>query len=103
MISHLDLAEPELQRRPFTRAGWVHELKYDGFRILVTHLAGEVKLLSRRGTSYHDIFPEIVAEVAQLPELAVDGELVISTRRDGRSWRHTTSLSRLWWHWFPGQ
>ena len=22
LISHLDLAEPELQRRPFTRAGW---------------------------------------------------------------------------------
>ena len=55
----------------------MHELKYDGFRILVTHLAGEVKLLSRRGTPYHDIFPEIVAEVAQLPELAVDGELVM--------------------------
>jgi len=55
----------------------VHELKYDGFRILVTHVAGEVKLLSRPGTPYHDIFPEIVADVAQLPELAVDGELVM--------------------------
>ncbi len=77
MISPTDLAEPELQRRPFYRPGWIHELKYDGFRILVTHSAGSVQLLSRRGTPYHDVFPELVAEVARFPELAIDGELVM--------------------------
>jgi bifunctional non-homologous end joining protein LigD len=83
LISHLDLAELKLQRRPFNRAGWIHELKYDGFRILVTHASGTVRLLSRRGTAYHDIFPELVADVAQLPYLAIDGELVLLDS-DGR-------------------
>lgn len=77
MIAPTDLAEPELQRRPFNRSGWIHELKYDGFRILVTHSAGDVKMLSRRGTLYHDAFPELVAEVGRLPEVAIDGELVM--------------------------
>ncbi len=77
MISPTDLAEPELQRRPFNRTGWIHELKYHGSRILVTHAAGSVQLLSRRGTRYHDVFPEPVAEVACLPALAIDGELVM--------------------------
>jgi ATP-dependent DNA ligase len=32
LISPLELAEPELQGRPFTRKGWIFELKYDGLR-----------------------------------------------------------------------
>ena len=55
-------------------------MKYDGFRILITHVAGEVKLLSRRGTPYHDRFPELVADIHRLPELAIDGELVRRSR-----------------------
>ena len=34
-------------------------------------------MLSRRGTPYHDVSPELVADVAKLPELAIDGELVM--------------------------
>jgi len=60
-------------------------LKYDGFRILIIHARGTVELLSRRGTAYQDIFPELVAEVACLPDLAIDGELVSSTQKADRS------------------
>lgn len=95
MISPLELAEPELQRRPFTRRGWIFELKYDGFRILVTHAGGDVKLLSRRGTPYHDLFPELVAEVARLPELAIDGELVVLDEKGRPQFGELVRRSRM--------
>jgi ATP-dependent DNA ligase len=45
---------------------------------LISYLdLAEPELLSRRGAPYHDVFPELVAEVARLPDLAVDGELVM--------------------------
>jgi bifunctional non-homologous end joining protein LigD len=73
VVSYLDLAEPKLERRPFTRQGWIHELKLDGFRILATHSAAGVTLPSRRGTPYHDRFPELIAEMARLALYAGTG------------------------------
>jgi bifunctional non-homologous end joining protein LigD len=83
VITPDDLAEPQLQHRPFTRDGWIHELKLDGFRLLVRHSGDTVELLSRRGTPYHDRFPELVADVSRLPDVAIDGELVMLDA-DGR-------------------
>lgn len=34
---------------PFSRAGWLFELKYDGFLVLVTKQGKQARLLSRRG------------------------------------------------------
>ena len=62
MISPLDLAELELQQRPFNLKGWVFELKYDGFRILALHSSEGVKPLSRRGTPYHHLFRSLSAK-----------------------------------------
>ena len=33
--------KPETSARPFSRPGWVFELKYDGFRVLSAGGAGE--------------------------------------------------------------
>lgn len=63
---------------PRLRPGWAAELKWDGFRALLSVQAGEVVLRSRRGTEMGPAFPEIVAGVAQLPDtIALDGELVV--------------------------
>jgi bifunctional non-homologous end joining protein LigD len=76
-ISYKDLPAPTLVRAPFTRAGWVFELKYDGFRVLAGKDGGQVTLLSRRGTNLLPNYPEVAACLRTLPDLAIDGELVV--------------------------
>src|SRR4051812_44780846 len=69
---------------PGTRAlpgGVQYEQKWDGYR-LVGFSAPRPFLQSRRGADLTDAFPEITAAVATLPDVVVDGELVIWS--DGR-------------------
>ena len=64
---------------PFTRAGWVFEPKYDGWRVLARRAAGSVTLSSRNGVDLTKSEPEIAAALASLPggDFVVDGELVV--------------------------
>src|SRR3954451_12318791 len=64
---------------PGTRAlpgGVQYEQKWDGYR-LVGFSTPRPYLQSRRGADLTDAFPEITAAVALLPDVVVDGELVI--------------------------
>ena len=65
--------------RPFSRKGWLFELKYDGFRLLVVKSRGAVRLLSRRGNELGAAYPEVVKALEALPHptLAMDGEVVV--------------------------
>jgi bifunctional non-homologous end joining protein LigD len=76
-ITHRDLARLKSVRKPFSRPGWIFELKYDGFRVLAEIAAHGVRLSSRRGTNLMPCFPEIVGHLAGLPHLILDGELVV--------------------------
>jgi bifunctional non-homologous end joining protein LigD len=58
--------------------GWIYELKYDGFRCLVTKVGQVVRLESRNGRDMSACFPELVdAGRAIAHDFVVDGELVI--------------------------
>ncbi|MDH5823962.1 DNA ligase D [Luteimonas sp. RD2P54] len=72
---------PQLARlgqAPPQGAQWVHELKWDGYRILATVAQGEVRLWSRNALEWTDKLPEIRAAVEQLrlASAALDGELI---------------------------
>jgi bifunctional non-homologous end joining protein LigD len=71
--------KPETRERPFNRAGWVFELKYDGFRLLAAGGAGEARLYYKSGHDATAIFPEIVQGIAALPwrGLLLDGEVTV--------------------------
>jgi bifunctional non-homologous end joining protein LigD len=64
---------------PFSRAGWVFEPKYDGWRVLASRRAGRVTLFSRNGLDLTAGEPAVVAALASLPDgdFVVDGELVV--------------------------
>jgi bifunctional non-homologous end joining protein LigD len=66
--------------------GWVHEVKYDGYRILARIEAGAMRLFSRNRNDWTRKFPDIARALAGLPlETAwVDGE-VVSLDAKGRS------------------
>ncbi len=77
--------KPETRERPFNHAGWVFELKYDGFRMLAAGGSGEARLFYKSGHDATRIFPELVAGLAALPfrGLLLDGEAVVLDA-DGR-------------------
>lgn len=64
---------------PFSRKGWIFELKWDGFRLLAANEDGRARLCYRRGDEATSLFPEIAAAVAALPYrgLLLDGEVVV--------------------------
>lgn len=66
--------------RPFSREGWLFELKYDGYRLLAGRSHGEARLCSRAGNDLTATFPEIARAVRGLPYegLVLDGEVVVS-------------------------
>jgi bifunctional non-homologous end joining protein LigD len=68
-----------LREDPPTGGGWVHEIKFDGYRIQARLDNGEVRLLTRKGLDWTDKFPNIATAVARLPARTalVDGEVVI--------------------------
>jgi bifunctional non-homologous end joining protein LigD len=62
-------------------AGWVHEIKLDGYRIEARLDRGEVKLLTRKALDWAGRFPRVANAVAALPARAalLDGEIISET------------------------
>ncbi len=65
---------------------WIHEIKFDGYRLQARLDNGKVKLLTRRGLDWTRKFPAIAEAIAKLPAKTalIDGELVVEDR-DGVS------------------
>src|SRR5205807_2676611 len=58
---------------PFSRPGWLYEMKYDGVRALASVRGDRVRLRGRRGRDETARFPEVAALAGAL---RVDGALV---------------------------
>jgi bifunctional non-homologous end joining protein LigD len=71
--------------------GWLHEIKFDGYRMHARIEGGEVRLLTRTGLNWTDKYPPIAEALGKLPVDAayLDGELC-GVRSDG-----TTSFSMM--------
>jgi len=80
MISHRDLMLASSPARPLDGDGWLYELQYDGIRVLAIRQGTKTRLLSQRGKDLSASFPEIVAGLDKLPNIVLDGELVILER-----------------------
>ena len=75
-----------LVSEPPTGDAWLHEMKFDGYRILARLDNGRVTLLSRNGREWTEQFPAVVRSVRDLPARAalLDGEVAVVTA-DGRT------------------
>ena len=62
-------------------SGWVHEIKYDGYRTQIRLDKGEAKLLTRKGLDWTDRFRSIARAAEALPvkSAIIDGEIVVLT------------------------
>ncbi len=69
-----------LARKAPSGAGWLHEIKFDGYRLQARIAPGSVRLLTRGGLDWTDRFgTKIVDALAALPvkTMLLDGELVV--------------------------
>jgi bifunctional non-homologous end joining protein LigD len=70
---------PTLAAKPPAGPGWVHEIKHDGYRLIVRRDGETVRLFTRRGYDWTDRYPAIAtaAAKARAKSFTLDGEAVV--------------------------
>src|SRR6266702_4368661 len=78
-VEDTELMLAETRDEPFSKPGWLFEVKLDGYRMRAARQDGEAILYSRKGLDYTEAFPEIARAVKALPfeGVILDGELVV--------------------------
>jgi bifunctional non-homologous end joining protein LigD len=58
---------------------WVHEIKFDGYRVQVHIINGDVKIFTRRGNDWTKRFRKIAADAFEINagSVIIDGEVVV--------------------------
>jgi bifunctional non-homologous end joining protein LigD len=65
----------ETLERPPSSAGWIHEIKFDGYRIQMRIQDGSVTLKTRKGLDWTVKYPKIAEAASGLPNAIIDGEI----------------------------
>jgi bifunctional non-homologous end joining protein LigD len=80
----IELCQPSKVGQPPSGPLWVHEIKHDGYRLMVRRDGARVRCFTRNGHDWAERFPAIVEAAARLqaPSFLIDGEAVIA-RDDG--------------------
>ncbi|MFI0849395.1 DNA ligase D, partial [Mesorhizobium sp. IMUNJ 23232] len=77
--AHLpDFIAPQLCEtlgRPPSGNEWLHEIKFDGYRIQMRVAAGEATLKTRKGLDWTAKYPAIAQAAGTLPDAIIDGEI----------------------------
>jgi bifunctional non-homologous end joining protein LigD len=75
----IEFCLPTLSTAPPSGREWLHEIKFDGFRIQAHLDRGSVRIFSRNGHDWTDQYPTIATAVAALPVATaiLDGEAVV--------------------------
>jgi bifunctional non-homologous end joining protein LigD len=71
--------EPQLAKlvaRPPDRAGWAHEVKFDGYRAQLNVEKGQAVIRTRTGLDWTARFSAIAKEAGAFPSCVLDGEIV---------------------------
>jgi bifunctional non-homologous end joining protein LigD len=75
MPGFIEFQHPKLVAKPPTGSAWLHEIKFDGYRLQVRVEGGGVNIFTRNGHDWTTRFPELAADAASLPDCILDGEL----------------------------
>lgn len=72
---------------------WLHEVKFDGYRMIALIDDGRVRLMSRNGNDWTERFSEVAAAVRELPmnSAIVDGEIVALNARGAADFQRLQS------------
>ena len=77
------IAQPTVARQPPTGAGWLHEIKLDGYRLLAQRHGIGGRLLTRNGHDWSERYPAVLKPLMALMvrSCLIDGEVVICDER----------------------
>jgi bifunctional non-homologous end joining protein LigD len=75
----VDPCAPIRAAEPPVGPGWVHEIKHDGYRLIVRRAGSLVRLFTRRGYDWTDRYPAIAEAALRLRAVSftLDGEAVV--------------------------
>jgi hypothetical protein len=75
----IDPCIPSRAPKPPSGPDWVHEVKHDGYRLIVRRDGPTVRLFTRRGHDWTDRYPAIAGSAAKLRarSFTLDGEAVV--------------------------
>jgi bifunctional non-homologous end joining protein LigD len=63
--------------KAFNDKDWIFEIKWDGYRAIAEIKNGNVRLYSRNGNSFNDVYPLVVQELSKIKtDVTLDGEVV---------------------------
>ena len=97
VVDRVDVMLAEARDVPFTRDGWVFEIKYDGYRLLGGRADGQARLISRNGNDLTATFPEIERALREIPYdgVVLDGEAVVHDEEGIPSFQRLQKRGRL--------
>src|SRR5579862_2155891 len=76
--------EPQLAKlvqRPPDRAGWGHEVKFDGYRAQLRVEKGKAVIRTRKGLDWTERFRAIANQAKAFSDCIIDGEIVALDER----------------------
>jgi bifunctional non-homologous end joining protein LigD len=95
--SNVKVMLADARKEPFTREGWLFELKYDGYRLVAGREDGIAVLRSRAGNDLTTTFPDVARAVGRLPynDFVIDGEVVVHDEQGLPSFQRLQKRGRL--------
>src|SRR5229473_2754959 len=96
-VEDTELMLAETRDEPFSKDGWIFEVKLDGYRMRAASQDGEPILYSRKGLEYIESFPEIARAVKAIPfeGVILDGELVVLNESGHPSFNKLQARAKL--------
>jgi bifunctional non-homologous end joining protein LigD len=81
--SFIEPCLPSPADKPPSGANWIHEIKHDGFRLMVRRDPVGIRLITRRGNDWTNRYPLLVEAVNHLKvrSCLIDGEVVCCDER----------------------
>jgi bifunctional non-homologous end joining protein LigD len=78
-VTRIEPCLPTLAHNPPLGAGWLHEIKHDGFRMMIRRDAASPRVITRNGHDWSRRFPLMMeaAETLSATEYVIDGEAVV--------------------------
>ncbi len=75
----LDYQHPRLESAPPSGPGWIHEVKFDGYRMQLQVRAARARLFTRNGHDWTDRLPTLAVLAGELEDCVIDAELCALT------------------------
>jgi bifunctional non-homologous end joining protein LigD len=96
-VEDTELMLAETRAEPFSREGWLFEVKLDGYRMRAACQKGEPILYSRKGLDFTESFPELGRAIKAIPfeGVILDGELVVLDESGHPSFNRLQARAKL--------